>query len=106
MRDYDEDAELTHYVLRAGSHLVTELEFRIRRVILFRAKGHGRLLGPDEEIEEALREGTAAFERRLRDRLLTEHGQEIFINRCPSCRRIVRTPRARLCLWCGQDWHP
>lgn len=46
VRDYDEEAELTHYVIRwAGSHM-TELEHRVRRVLLFRAKGHGRLLEP------------------------------------------------------------
>jgi rRNA maturation endonuclease Nob1 len=27
------------------------------------------------------------------------------INRCPACKRIVRTPRAQHCLWCGHDWH-
>jgi len=27
------------------------------------------------------------------------------ISRCPVCERIVKTPLARQCLWCGHDWH-
>jgi hypothetical protein len=30
---------------------------------------------------------------------------ELSINRCPSCRQIVRTPSSEQCLWCGHDWH-
>jgi uncharacterized OB-fold protein len=39
------------------------------------------------------------------ERLLREHANEIVINRCPACGRIVATPKARQCLWCGHDRH-
>ena len=28
-----------------------------------------------------------------------------FVNRCPACNRVVRTPEAKQCFWCGHDWH-
>jgi len=27
------------------------------------------------------------------------------VNRCPECSRVVKTPLAKQCLWCGHDWH-
>ena len=30
---------------------------------------------------------------------------QVVVNRCPECSRIVKTPLARQCLWCGYDWH-
>jgi hypothetical protein len=50
-------------------------------------------------------EGLPAFRKRVRDRLLREHARSIQITRCPKCNRIVRTPSAQQCLWCGFDWH-
>jgi hypothetical protein len=36
--------------------------------------------------------------------VLAERGAEVFVNRCPRCRWVVRTPQARQCFWCGFDW--
>jgi hypothetical protein len=48
----------------------------------------------------------AAFQQRVTERIkLAFLSNELRPNRCPSCRRIVRTPKARQCLWCGHDWH-
>jgi hypothetical protein len=38
------------------------------------------------------------------DRVFSQHLGEMEINRCPACNRIVRTPLARQCLWCGHTW--
>jgi hypothetical protein len=53
----------------------------------------------------ALADGVEVFRRRVCRRVLAERGAEVFVNRCPTCRRVVRTPQARQCLWCGFDWH-
>ena len=58
---------------------------------------HYRYLLPPEHREKA---GIEAARR-----LLADHREEIVVNRCPRCRRIVRTPKAKLCLWCGYSWH-
>jgi hypothetical protein len=49
--------------------------------------------------------GLPAFRRKACDRVLTEHGDEVFINRCARCGRIVARPTSKQCLWCGHDWH-
>jgi hypothetical protein len=52
-----------------------------------------------------LADGESEFQRRACAKLLASHAKEVIVNCCPSCSRIVRTPRARQCLWCGHDWH-
>jgi hypothetical protein len=116
---YDEDSELTRYVWEHYRPLMTDFERRVGSTILGRAKAASvdsspalaRMLSErwgaagDPEVENALAEGAEAFRRRVCRRLLGEHGSEVFINRCPSCGRVVRTPGARQCFWCGHDWH-
>ena len=57
------------------------------------------------KVAEQLSDGESAFQKRACEQLLTNHPSEIAINRCPRCTRIVRTPEAKQCLWCGHDWH-
>ena len=116
---YDEDRELTRYVWDHYSPLMTEFERRVGRAIMGRMKAAGSEQSPqlagmlnrrwgaidDAEINEALVDGPEAFRRNVRDRVLAECGAELFVNRCPGCRNIARTPRARQCFWCGHDWH-
>jgi hypothetical protein len=116
--EYDEDAVLTQYVWDYYQMLMTDFERRVGFAILGRMKAAdtgnpqvARLLKErwgavsDPEVEAALAEGEEAFRRRVRQRLFSEHGDDIFINHFPRCRRVVRTPRARQCFWCGWDWH-
>jgi hypothetical protein len=46
--------------------------------------------------------GSTAIQNDVRDKI--ECGL-LPLNRCPECQRIVRTPLAKQCLWCGHDWH-
>ena len=116
--DYDEEEELTRYVLSYNGGLMTTLENWIVRAIHAEQKADsvqsehiasllrsrlGRL--SDDKVAHALEAGPIACRRSIRDRLLRDHGDLIEINRCPSCFRVVRTPRARQCFWCGHDWH-
>jgi hypothetical protein len=60
----------------------------------------------DKEVREALAQGVAAFEQAIFDRLWRQYLEgSLPLNRCPRCLRIVRTPLAKQCLWCGHDWH-
>jgi hypothetical protein len=116
--DYDEDRELTRYVWDHYQRLLTEFEWRVGRAIQGRAKAalskslemaaalnrHWGAVG-DAEVEAALSDGPEAFRRQVRDRLLAEHESAMFINRCPRCQRVVRTPSPHQCFWCGFDWH-
>ena len=39
------------------------------------------------------------------ERIMTEHKNEIFFNRCAKCNRLARTPYASQCRYCGYSWH-
>jgi hypothetical protein len=59
-----------------------------------------RLIGYDLD-------GVRAFQAQVAARIDYEVANgHLTINRCSACTRIVRTPLARQCLWCGHDWHP
>ena len=116
--EYDEDRELTRYVWDNYQQLMTEFEWRVGRAIVGRAKATA-VKSPEmagafhrewgevgvPEVETALADGPEVFRQRVRDRLLSERRSEVFVNRCPKCARVVRTPQARQCFWCGFDWH-
>ncbi len=120
--DYDEDTVLTDYVWNHYRHLMTDFERRagyaagvrthltakehsglVRREVAawFREKGS---VG-DTAVDAALAEGADAFRRKVRERVMAERGHEVYVNRCPACNRIVKTPKAQQRLWCGHDWH-
>jgi len=114
--NYDEDEVLTDYVWRQCHTHFTEFERmgwkavqarekaaavesdRMKRLVLEKWGG-----GNDANVIAALAQGEKAFRVAVRDRVLKEHPE--LINRCPRCKRVARTPRARQCRWCFQDWH-
>ena len=116
MAEYDEDYVLVRYVLQFYEHLMTPVEQRALRAVFLIAKaaaGHEMTvkdlwqhqIGDDFAVLDQLADGVETFRRRTASRLLREHGVEVFVNRCARCNRVVATPKARQCLWCGFDWH-
>lgn len=118
-RSYDEDKILTDIVWRHYRHLFTKFERKVAERIFVEMKTRddppdfietvpyfARVLADrDEAVMNALKVGHAAFQRRVRDRILAEAGNQVYINRCPVCHRVVRTPKAKQCLWCRHDLH-
>jgi hypothetical protein len=102
MNEYDDDRELGKYFSENYSHYFTPVEARAEVAILadakvaiggsdfarFLRKKHG--LDSDPEVARELADGADAFRRRVADRIIREHG--IFVNRCPRCQRVVRSP--------------
>jgi hypothetical protein len=120
LSEYDDDDVLTEYIWRHYSQLLTSAEARaglyrppLDRETATRMKGASfadyldRTHGPVElyALTAELQNGRKALFRRARIRILESHGTLVFINRCPACKRIVRSPGARQCLWCKHDWH-
>lgn len=114
---YDEEKELDRYVINYYPSLMTQLEFLGQKAVFAEKKaqstGHEGMVnmlrnkwgGKDNpEVGAMLSDGVAVFLRRVRVRILKEHESEVFINRCPECNKIVKTPMAKLCLWCGFSW--
>ena len=116
--DYNDDTILTAYIWNHYQHLMTDFERKVGSTSIGRTKADNSanpqiaaLLrqrwgqADDPAINAALQDGAAIFRRQVRDRLLHTSEDQIFINRCPVCQRIVRTPKARLCVWCGHTWY-
>ena len=114
---YDEADVLREYILHNYGYLMTDIERLARRAIAVDVKSAGR---PDRltkmveakwgrrdnpDVQAALSGGVTDFERAVVARILSEHESDVFINRCPECDRILRTPRAKMCVWCGNSWH-
>jgi hypothetical protein len=115
---YDEDTVLSRYIFNNYGYLLTDAEEKASRVLAGGGHCHASpaerrrsalraVYGTEQskEFDHLLRDGEAAFRRRARDRILREHVGEVLVLRCPRCKSVVRTPRARQCLWCGLDWH-
>jgi len=119
---YDDDQALTDYVWRNYRHLVDEQELVAYKALIgagkidaytedgvppgnakWFCKHLGRL--DDPVAFRQLTDGREAFYRRVRDRLLQERADDVFVNRCGRCHRIAMTPLAKQCLSCGHDWH-
>jgi hypothetical protein len=115
--DYDEEKELARYLFEHYQHLMTPFELTVYKAILGRMKA-AAYSGPmarmfnekwgrvgDPEVEGALAVGPEVFRQRVCRRVLAEAGKDVFVNRCSHCRRVLRTPKAQQCFWCGFDWH-
>lgn len=48
--------------------------------------------------------GEERLKLKIAERLLKDSRDKI-INNCPKCGLLARTPKAKLCRYCGHDWH-
>ena len=120
-RLYDEKQVLFEYLKRWYSTLLTSAERKAAHAIIGRAKLANMAkkhsipadhpvrrewaLEDDTEVNDLLRQGEVAFMRQVCARMLSENATELFINRCACCGKVVASPLAQQCLWCGYDWH-
>jgi tRNA(Ile2) C34 agmatinyltransferase TiaS len=63
------------------------------------------LLSDDPVVLELTRDGMESFVLRTAERIMAEHSQEIYVNHCPRCGEVAKTPKARQCRFCRHDWH-
>jgi hypothetical protein len=115
---YDEDKAFDAYVSTHLRKFMTDYERRACDLAVLRQKAeyseHDRLKNrlsdqlskEPKEVIELSRAGYTALTERIRRRLLDSISTgELMVNRCPLCKRILRTPFAKQCLWCDHDWH-
>jgi hypothetical protein len=69
---------------------------------MYRQKGW---LTSDQEALELIKDGYDAFELKTAKRIMEDNGDKIFLNNCPLCGKLARTPDAKQCRHCGHDWH-
>ena len=104
--EYNEESELGRYVWNYFQQFCTELEANIDELFARQRKGpeaqqelydRSGISADDPFVVAALRDGEDVFHKRVGQRILKEHSEEVFINRCPECFKIVKTPRAQRC---------
>jgi ribosomal protein L40E len=59
----------------------------------------------DPEVLKLTKNGMLEFRARTATRILADHRKEVFLNLCPRCHELARTPKAQQCRSCGYDWH-
>ena len=72
-----------------------------RKIQLYKSIGW---LTDDREILELVKGGQEALNQTIAERIMTEYSNKIFINNCPNCGRLARTPFAKQCRHCGHGW--
>lgn len=115
------ETSLAEYVLAHYPHLMTPHERAVVRHLtaLYKDRGKPPEPGTADEIppfplerwtsaDPAVRaDAQAGWEEargRIAERIVRDHAGEAYLNRCPHCAALTRTPRARLCLVCGHTW--
>ena len=108
--------DVTRYVFHNYLHLMSLHEKAAWRNCTVSMKGEGsgdpeyaRSLmmhagSQDPQVLELLSRGPEHFFISTRDRLLKEHQDEIFLNRCPRCGALAITPQAKICPKCAFNW--
>lgn len=108
--------EFIRYILSHFAHLMTadeQMAFRYRNLPegTRTSAAHLKVLGLERldealpRINELLREGDEAFEQRVVQRIMTEAPEKVYLNYCPKCGELARTPKARQCRYCTYQWH-
>jgi hypothetical protein len=114
--DYNEETALNEYISRNMGSLISEAEFRglllARKIEKSRnnpeyLKMYQELMAAEpldviKFVDQFVKNGSESTYNRLKNQAFSG---ALPINRCPKCNRVVRTPLAQLCLWCGHDWH-
>jgi hypothetical protein len=112
---YDID-DLTYYIFKNYSGLMTTAEKGAYLALIMAYKGErcdsdkmkahmrSRFESTDPESLALLKQGAREFYIATRNRFLRDHGKEIFLNHCPKCGALARTPKACLCPACSHTW--
>jgi hypothetical protein len=54
---------------------------------------------------ELIKNGSENFRLNVAKRILEERANDLFLNKCPKCEFLARTPQSRQCRNCGHNWH-
>lgn len=112
--------ETAHYILKYFSRLLTPDERMAIKHSMSLQKlsnsnhDHSTLtkfyqekgwLSTDQNVLNLLKEGYEQFEVDVANRILAQHPEKVFLNNCPQCGKLARTPQAKQCRFCGFSWH-
>lgn len=108
--------ELASYIKKYFGHLMTDDERLAlnHHIYTYKTSNNPRMrkkmiekgwISEKEEVLELLENGYEVFELTMAKRIMAESPEKVFINNCPKCLKLARTPYARQCRNCGHTWH-
>lgn len=109
--------ELTRYIVTNYPNLMTFKEKAAHKASFADEKAEAlepgnlqtmlreRWASSDLEVVALLKNGREEFLRDVRDRILREHANEVFLNYCSKCGALTKSPKARQCPKCFYSWH-
>ena len=59
----------------------------------------------EQNVLDLLKGGFEQFELNVANRILSENADSVFLNNCPKCGKLTKTPYARQCRHCSHRWH-
>jgi hypothetical protein len=62
-------------------------------------------ISKEPEVLELLSQGNGQFYVNSATRILKETPDKVYLNKCPKCNQLARTPYAKQCKHCGYSWH-
>lgn len=110
------DKETANYIINYFSNLMTNDEKLALRHQMYTYKSEGNAqmrrimvdkgwIKEQPDIKEYLKNGYEEFELNVARRIMQETPKKVFLNNCPKCNKLARTPYARQCRHCGNNWH-
>ena len=117
------DLDKAFYIFRYHRHFMTRQERLAHGHLVGTIKATGRsdataqlearngsrhlrdMLSDDPEVLSLTSAGWEAFIMRTAERIFDQHRHEMSFNYCCRCGVLARTPKAKQCRSCGNDWH-
>ena len=62
-------------------------------------------LTSNQAVLDLLKDGYEIFELNVANRIIEQNTDKVFLNNCPRCNKLARTPYAKQCRHCGHTWH-
>lgn len=109
------DKEISHYIIRYFSDLLTDHEKLALRYHMYadNVKEDSAMrkmmikrgwITQNEDAINLLQNGYEEFELEVAKRIMKEEPEKVFFNNCPVCHKLARTPYAKQCRYCGNSW--
>ncbi len=89
----------THSMIKLG--LDTDPTITSKALNIYKKTGW---LSEDESILNLLKDGYDTFETIVAKRIFSQQREAVFLNICPNCGKLARTPLAKQCRFCAHRW--
>lgn len=116
VKNYTEE-ELVEYIFKSHYGLLTFQEKAAHKTLIGERKVENTdsekmkqmlrkiFCSSEAEVLEMLKKGAKEYEKKVCNRIMAEHPNEIKLNLCPNCSALARTSTSRQCPKCFYSWH-